>query len=96
MTKQNPVKTAYFNMHRRCKSKEKGFKELYLDKGIKVCERWSGRGGYSRFAEDMGERPDGYTLDRIDGSKGYFPENCRWATRAIQSYNTKLHSNNKS
>jgi hypothetical protein len=48
----------------------------YKDKVI--CDRWLQK--FENFLEDMGERPNGKTLDRIDGTKGYYKENCRWAT----------------
>jgi hypothetical protein len=44
---------------------------------------------YRNFYEDMGERPDGTTLDRIDVNKGYFKENCRWADSATQARNRR-------
>lgn len=59
---------------------------MYGEKGITVCEEWL---DFSRFLRDMGERPKGMTLDRIDGTKGYFKENCRWATPAQQQRNLK-------
>lgn len=52
--------------------------------GVTCCERWA---DFSAFLADMGTCPVGHTLDRIDGSKGYEPENCRWATMAEQNAN---------
>lgn len=59
----------------------------YGAKGITVCDEW--RASFSQFLADMGERPQGTSLDRIDGTKGYFAGNCRWATPAIQMDNLK-------
>lgn len=64
-----------------------------------VCDRWiNGDGvtdGYGCFLKDMGERPDGMTLDRIDNDKGYSKDNCRWVTREIQTLNRGMYNNNK-
>lgn len=59
--------------------------EHYGAKGIRVCERWH---TFSNFVADMGPRPDGTSIDRIDGTLGYYRLNCRWATRAEQNLNT--------
>jgi hypothetical protein len=56
--------------------------------GITVCDSW--RQSFSAFLADMGERPPGLTLDRIDGALGYSPNNCRWATYAEQSRNSRI------
>lgn len=56
----------------------------YLAKGITVCESWM---DFANFLADMGERPAGCTLDRIDATKGYGPDNCRWATKSEQMRN---------
>lgn len=84
-------------MHSRCRqTKNKKIQRLYLDKGIKVCERWN---KFENFYEDMGDPPDGMSIDRINGDKGYEPSNCRWATSKQQannmSSNRLIEYNNK-
>lgn len=73
-------------MKKRCNNSNNSDYMYYGGKGVKVCERWSA--SYESFLEDMGECPGPeMTIDRIDGSKGYEPGNCRWASRLTQSEN---------
>jgi hypothetical protein len=72
-------------MRARCNRPHHRDWRYYGGKGIKVCDRWNE--SFNFFLEDMGERPEGMTLDRIDGEKSYCLENCRWATEIQQKRN---------
>ena len=66
------------NMLQRCNNPRAWNYKHYGARGIEVCERWD---FFSAFLQDMGERPDGCELDRIDRERGYEPGNCRWTPR---------------
>ena len=79
------TKVAYKNMKSRCKSKLLIFSRYYRDKGITVCQEW--RDSFENFLADMKFCPENKSLDRVDNSKGYYKENCRWASKSLQSWN---------
>lgn len=72
------------SMLQRCKNPAHKYYDRYGGRGITVCDRWM---LYENFLADMGTPPVGGTLDRIDNDKGYYPQNCRWATRSEQQKN---------
>lgn len=77
---------SWTKMMQRCYDPRHPHYASYGGTGVKVCRRWH---FFTRFYEDMGERPAGTTIDRVDGAKGYSLDNCRWATRKQQANNTK-------
>lgn len=71
-------------MIQRCTDKARPDYARYGGSGIAVCDRWR---VFVNFLADMGEKPQGFTIERTDNSKGYEPGNCRWATPQEQQYN---------
>ena len=87
---QHPLYNVWKSMKSRCTNPNNPSWHRYGGRGITICERWSKhRVGFHNFVADMGPRPDGYSIDRVDNDKGYSPENCRWATRKQQQRNTE-------
>jgi hypothetical protein len=74
-------------MRSRCSNPNDVAYMYYGGRGITVCEEWANN--FDRFWQDMGERPEGMTLDRIDNQKGYSPSNCRWVLASKQQGNQR-------
>lgn len=92
---KHPYHTTWWSMVMRCTNKNDPSYQRYGGRGIKVCERWLEKyTGFWNFVEDMGERPEGYTLDRIDNDGNYCKENCRWTTARQQQMNRRNYKGN--
>jgi hypothetical protein len=85
---KTPAWYAWVGMHQRCRALP-GTKNYawYGARGIAVCARWE---SFRNFYADMGAPPPGMSLDRRDGTKGYSPKNCRWATATQQAHNSRV------
>jgi len=90
--KTSPTYNSWRDMKRRCHNPNRKAYKNYGGRGIKVCDRWM---DFVNFLEDMGECPEGLTLDRINNDGNYEPGNCRWATRKQQVQNRRDQKNQK-
>ena len=90
-----PEYASYTAMMNRCYNDSRPGYENYGGRGIRFCDRWAE--SFLNFLEDMGNRPEGTSLDRIDVDGDYCKSNCRWSTRGVQSHNKRKSKNkNKS
>lgn len=89
-----PVHKVWKGMLQRCSNPAYTQYKDYGGRGITVCDRWR---IFERFFEDMGDRPSNkHTLERVENSGNYTPDNCAWVTRTVQNRNQRMREDNKS
>jgi hypothetical protein len=88
-TNGNATYVSWKGMKQRCNNPNSDQYGHYGAIGVTVCDRWIDN--FSNFLEDMGERPDGMTIDRVNPHGNYEPSNCRWADYFVQNNNQKRH-----
>jgi hypothetical protein len=101
---ETPTHRSWWSMRNRCLNKNAMGYNYWGGRGVQICSRWNEK--YVNFFEDMGERPQGTTLDRIDNDGHYscgkcdqcnkngWTNNCRWATVEQQNRNKRPKKNN--
>jgi len=86
MSAYSPTYETWLAMRRRCMNPNYEGYANYGGRGITVCPSWN---SFETFLADMGEKPKGMVIDRIDNEKGYFKQNCRWLSKADSNKNRR-------
>jgi len=82
-----PIYRCWVNMRQRCYNSNHPQYNDYGGRGIFVCEEW--KDSFINFYNDMGDKPEGYSIERINNDDGYLPTNCEWVTRRKQQSNKR-------
>ena len=90
--KPTPTYYSWRCMKERCGNPNNKYYSYYGGRGIRVCDRWM---DFANFLADLGERPEGLTLDRINSDGNYEPGNCRWVTMKEQAQNRRRSKDHK-
>jgi hypothetical protein len=86
--RKTPTYASWVGMRQRCTDPNSSGYHNYGARGVTTCSRWE---SFNAFLEDMGEKPPGMSLDRINNDGDYEPANVRWATAKQQARNTRVN-----
>ena len=91
--KNTPTYNSYIGMKQRCYYTKHKFYDNYGGRGIEIFQPWLDC--FENFLKDMGERPEGHSIDRIDSDGDYTPDNCKWSTHSEQMKNRRSWAKKK-
>jgi hypothetical protein len=91
--KRSKTYMIWAEMIQRCENPKNLSYENYGARGIFVCDEWH---DFKKFLNDMGNKPDGKSIDRINNNYGYYKENCKWSSNTEQNSNKRIYKNKTS